>query len=180
MEVQMTITEALAEIRTLNKRIEKKIELISARVGMQGHIKDPFEAEGGTLEANKREMQSIHDLQSRLVAIRSAIHEANTKAVLKIHNLEYTLAQWLVWKREVLPAQKKLITGVSRNINRFVQQVQSQGLTINPDADSDKQVRLTYDVAALEKEADELEQIEGVLDGKLSLLNATTTITLND
>lgn len=43
----MLITEALAELKTLNKRVEKKKEYVKAYLYRQEGLKDPLEKDGG-------------------------------------------------------------------------------------------------------------------------------------
>jgi hypothetical protein len=74
---KITITEALAEIPTIVKRIDKKQEFILNFLYRQSAVRDPHEKDGGSSELIKREMQAIDDLQARLVKIRSSIQLAN-------------------------------------------------------------------------------------------------------
>ena len=53
----ITITEALAEIKTVGKRVEKKREFIKSFLARQDGIKDPLEKDGGSYQAIARERQ---------------------------------------------------------------------------------------------------------------------------
>lgn len=46
----LTITEALAEIKTVGKRVEKKREFIKAFLARQDGVKDPLEKDGGSFQ----------------------------------------------------------------------------------------------------------------------------------
>ena len=64
--MSITITEALAEIKTISKRLEKKRESIFNFVGRQDGIRDPLEKDGGSVEFIIREDsgQTISVVQS--------------------------------------------------------------------------------------------------------------------
>lgn len=57
---QTTITEALAEIPTIEKRIEKKSEFILNYLYRQSAVRDPHEKDGGSSTLIHRELQAIH------------------------------------------------------------------------------------------------------------------------
>ena len=54
MTRQLTITEALAEIKTLEKRIQKKQEFVGSFLYRQEQFKDPLAAQGGSPAALPR------------------------------------------------------------------------------------------------------------------------------
>src|SRR5579863_1653454 len=64
---QLTITEALAEIKTINKRLESKRESVRNYIARDVRVRDPLEKEGGSAEFIKRERQAIIDLEERIV-----------------------------------------------------------------------------------------------------------------
>jgi hypothetical protein len=74
---KLTITEALAEIKTINARLQKKRESIGTNLMRDSRIKDPMESEGGSEEFIRKETQAIDDLQKRIVSIRTAIQQQN-------------------------------------------------------------------------------------------------------
>ena len=76
--MQTTITEALAELKTLGKRIEKKRESVAMFLTRQDGLKDPLEKDGGSVEFIKRERQAVKDLEQHHVNIRLAIQRACT------------------------------------------------------------------------------------------------------
>src|SRR5277367_6394116 len=100
----VTITEALAELKTIDKRIQKKREFVLGYLLRQEMFKDPLERDGGSVSAIKREMQSIRDLEERKIGIRRAIQQANERTNVTVGKQTRSIADWLVWKREVAPA----------------------------------------------------------------------------
>lgn len=53
----ITITEALAEIKTIGKRIDSKKQFVTSHLARQDGVKDPLEKDGGSAELLKRERQ---------------------------------------------------------------------------------------------------------------------------
>src|SRR3954452_7996422 len=103
---QITITEALAELKTIDKRIEKKREFVLAYLLRQEMFKDPLEKDGGSVSAIRREMQAIGDLEERRITLRRAVQQANERNSVVVGKQVRTIADWLVWRREVAPAQQ--------------------------------------------------------------------------
>ena len=104
---KLTITEALAEIKTINKRLQTKRQNTLQYVARDARVKDPLEREGGSVEFLKRERQSIKDLEQRVVAIRTAIQRSNLETRTTIAGRELSIAEWLTWRREISVASRR-------------------------------------------------------------------------
>lgn len=175
----MTITEALAEIKTVGKRIEKKREFVNTFLCRQDAIRDPLLKDGGSAAALAAERQSIVDLEKRIVDLRRGIQLANEREVVTLNGAARTIADWLVWRREVAPGQKDFLSDMRKKIDgvreqarrQGVQMVQSGGLPVQP-----TDVIVNIDEKTLATEIEGLEQTLGTLDGALSLKNATVLI----
>lgn len=173
-----TITEALQEIKTITRRLESKRSNILPYLARDARVKDPLEREGGSIEFVKRERQAIHDLEERIVTIRAAIQAANGKISLTLNDTTRTLMDWLNWRREIAPGHKLFLAGMVNGIRNIRNEVQKKGQKMV----SDEANASVGDVVvqANEKELLEyqeaIEKLLGDLDGKLSLLNATTVI----
>ena len=176
---KITITEALAEVPTINKRIEKKQEFIRSFLYRQNAVRDPHEKEGGSATLISQEMQSIKDLQERLIAIRSAIQKANAESEITVGNETKTIGDWLTWRREIAPNMQSFLNGLAGTMKQLRQQASKQGVTIT---DKSETFSMDYVVNMNEKElAEKIESMEnvlGILDGQLSLKNATILIDL--
>lgn len=181
--MSITITEALAEIKTLGKRVAKKREGVTPFLWRQDQMKDPLEKEGGSVEFIRREMQAIEDLEARIVTLRAAIAKANAETTLSVDGSTKTIADWLTWRREVAPGRQQFITTLRNQIASARQQAQQKGLgivsasatVVNADV-KPTDLLINISEGELTIEADHLEEVLGVLDGQLSLKNATTTI----
>ena len=176
---KLTITEALAEVKTINARIQKKRESVMRYFARDGRLRDPLEADGGSIEFVKRERQAIADLEARIVAIRCAIQTSNLSTSATVGDQTRTVASWLNWRREVSQNSKQFLATMTATLNKVRQDCLKQGWTVTEkDAGTAQagEVIVSINERQLAKETEAMEQLLGELDGKLSLLNATTTI----
>lgn len=175
---RITITEALAELKTLNARIGKKRENVKRYFVRDGSLKDPLATEGGSQGYVARERQGIADLEKRIVAIRGAIARENARVVLILRGVEMSVADWLTWRREISNGQKQFLNELIFTLNAIRQPTRGQVPKKLATEDEAKagDVVVAIPEQQVAKESEELEELLGSLDGKLSLLNATTVI----
>lgn len=179
--MKMTITEALAELRTLEKRLAKKREFVLENLSLPAHLTDPLAYHGGIKEVVKREMQSIADMEERMVRIRDAITEANHSTTLTIGDVQRTIHQWLIWRREVAEGQQQLRQKIATTLAAVEKQVRDKVIRVQGGADEpveEKPLEIIYalDRKEIVDELDDFETILGTLDGRLTLINAQATI----
>lgn len=175
----MTITEALAELKTIQKRIEKKRDYIGAFLGRQESLKDPLEKDGGSAEVIRRERQAIADLEKRHVAIRLAIQRANHATPVTVEGETRMLADWLTWRKEIAQGQMTFIGRMRQAIQNARNQAQQKGWNVVSDptaATKPSDMIVNVDEGELAREAERLETVLGGLGGQLSLKNATVLI----
>lgn len=177
--MQTTITEALAELKTISKRIQQKQESIKPYVAREDKVRDPLADQGGSKSYIERELQSIGDLNERRVAIRLAIQAANRSTVLKIGPMERSVAGWLTWRKEIAPEEKSRLEVFRGAIMGLRQDCRNKGrnvVAVGAAPVTPEDVLVNIDEVALHRQIEQIESILGELDGKLSLLNATTVI----
>lgn len=179
----LTVTEALAELKTLDKRISKKREYVKAYVFRQDGLRDPHEKNGGSMEVIGRETQAISDLEKRIVAIRTAIQKTNQTTPLTVCGQTKTIAEWLTWRKEVAPGVQNHIQNLRQVVLNARTTAQRQGAgvvsasaVVNNTDSKPTDLIINVDEAGLAKEAEMMEEILGTLDGQLSLKNATIDI----
>lgn len=175
---EITITEALAEIPTIMKRIEKKQQVIKNFLYRQVNLRDPHEKSGGSAVLIKEQLQGIHDLEKRLIAIRLEIQKANQTNTITIGETTKPIADWLTWRRELAGNSQRFYAQLTAQLQQVRNQAMSRGLTVT---DKDTGVAsldfvVNVDEKWLGEQIENLEEILGVLDGQLSLKNATITI----
>ena len=173
----LSITEALAEIKTIDRRIEKKREFVKAHLFRLEALKDPHDKKGGSALVIRQERQAIKDLEEHKVSLRRRIQAANERTMLCIEGQERSIADWLVWRREVAPGRKDAIRNISATIKSVREQAMQKGVQVVAGAPQTPQdLIINIDEAAVAQESEALEIILGTLDGQLSLKNATTMI----
>ena len=176
--MDITITEALAEVPTIAKKVSKKQQFVQDFLSRPAAVRDPHEKDGGSAELIRRELQAIADLEMRLIAIRSGIAQSNAVTKITIGTTTRTVADWLTWRREIAPTQQMRLNGMANTLRTLRNKAQQQGVKVaeNPEGFTD------YIININERDlADQIEALEttlGALDGQLSLRNATTTIAL--
>jgi hypothetical protein len=175
----LTITECLAELKTLAKRIEKKREAVATFIARQDGIKDPLAKDGGSLLVNQRELQAIFDLETRIVALRRGIAHANDTTPIMIRDVEMSISEWLTWRREIAPGRQKFLETLRKTIIAYrtkAAQVGAKTLAAGEESTQPNDIVVNIDEAGLVRDSEVLEDILGQLDGQLSLRNATTIV----
>lgn len=175
----LTITEALAEIKTINKRLEKKRDFIKTYLWRQDALKDPHAADGGSAQLIKQERQAIKDLEARIVALRIAINKANTATPVVVNGDTRTIQEWLTWRRDVMPGEKQFLGTLREGLARMRQEAQRKGVGVfesDTPAKGGTDVIVNMNEMALAKEIETMEETLGILDGQLSLKDATVII----
>lgn len=179
-----TITEALAEIKTIGKRLEKKRASMYQYIARVEAFKDPLAGDGGSIEFIRRERQAVADLEQRVILLRTAIAKANATTSLAVNGTTRTIADWLTWRREIAPGQQQFLGKMRGFVEQARKEALSKGVGIVSAATAVASVGdvkpndIIVNVSEREL-AEEIEQIEtvlGELDGLLSLKNATTDL----
>ena len=175
---QTTITEALAELKTIDKRIAKKREFVLGYLLRQEMFKDPLEKDGGSVSAIRRELQSIHDLEERKITIRRAVQRANEQNSIVVGRQTRSIADWLVWRREVAPVYQQFLASLRAKIEQARTEAARKGAGLSSSAEAAKpnDVIVNVNEQELAREIEGLEDVLGTLDGQLSLKNATLLI----
>jgi len=174
MKTKITITEGLSELRLIDKKIASKQKAVVGLVTRVSLLADPIKTEGGSEVYISRELQAIGDLFDRKTNIRRAIRKANEKTVLKVNDSEMSVADWLVWRREVAETEQYLYNQIRKQVQlsevTFVQNQQRQTELKQADLIINVDIKTVFDNLA------DIEETMERLDGKLSLINATTFI----
>jgi hypothetical protein len=179
MTTKYSITEALAELKTIDKRIASAVEFINKYNIRQGSTIDPLDDEGGSHVVIPQKMQSITDLLERKLAIRTAINKTNAITNVTVCGVTKTIAEWIVWRRECSGKELVALQGFQRGILDARQQCLSKQMTLKDDGTQPSKVTEVSSFIKelpLAKRMDWIREVESTLDGKLSLTNATTLV----
>jgi hypothetical protein len=168
----ITITEALAELKVLKKRLENKRTFYLQNVVRDDRLKDPLEGNGGTKTVLLQELQSIKDLETRMVTLRTAIAKANALTQVQVAGVTQSIADWLIWRRDVAPGVQDFLNAVHQRIE------QGKRTELVPSRADGQQMKWAYgvDEKVLLADVEKFTTTLGTLDGQLSLKNATTQI----
>ena len=174
----MTITEGLQEIKTLLKRIEKKRTFVKGYLWRQNQIRDPHDKIGGSHVLVKQERQSIKGLEDNIIDIKRKIDIANTVTSVTICGETRSIAEWLIWRREIAKNRKSFLESMLSTIQAARSAAAQKNIRV-VDFDSkagDVDVIVNIDEKALADDIENLETITSTLDGQLSQKNATVNI----
>lgn len=175
----MTITEALAEIKTVAKRIASKREFIETYQVRLDSLKDPLEKDGGSAKAVAEAEQAIGDLEDRIVFLRSSIQKANDSTTITVEGVEKSISDWLIWRREVAPSRERFLSNLANKLHNARLAVQGKSYQWGNDKSATEKaadVVVNIDEAKLSADKERMKNILGQLDGQLSLKNATVMI----
>jgi hypothetical protein len=159
----LTLAEALAQFNLLHQCSERKQSLVKAHLLRAEALRDPFIPEGGVAALLAGELHSLQRLRERHVLLRRLIQQTYERVPLTIGDETRTLADWLVWKREVAPRRKFFLQRLLKRI---------EGARTKASVP----VVVNLHEQELANEAEKLEQTLGQLQGLLQLKNATLTI----
>jgi hypothetical protein len=170
----MTITEALAEIKTITKRIASKREFVETYQYRLDSLKDPLDKDGGSEKAVLEAMQSITDLEDRIVLLRKGISYANENNYVTIESIQKSIADWLIWRREIAPGRERFLYTLLTRIQGARNACQGQGVKWGKETElKASDIVVSIDEGQLSKDREQIKNILGQLDGQLSLANAT-------
>src|SRR5258708_17462080 len=123
----ITITEALQEIKTVGNRLKKKRIAIGTYLARDKRIIDPLAGDGGSEKYITQERQSIKDLETRIINIRTAIQHSNLSASLTVGDTTRKVAEWLVWRKEVAEDSRNFLVSLTNGINNLRNELQKKG-----------------------------------------------------
>ena len=174
----ITISEALSDIKTIDKRLRKQREFVQTHVAYSGSAKDPFEAEGGIRKVIGEKLQSIGDLEERVIAIRTAILNANLTNRIVLNGKDRSVQEWLTWRREVVHGRRQFFNFLATEVDKIKLAARQKDLSVAKEGETAvyEGIEFVVPVLTIQDEQENLEQILGDLDGKLSVHNANTTI----
>jgi chromosome segregation ATPase len=199
-KTEMSLTQALSELKTLDRRISKSINCSTFAVALVGgKTKDRTPVEEA-IKRIKSDLQSVEALMKRRTAIKSALTLANATTDVTIGGVTMKIAEAIDLKSSI-SHKKDLIDSLERNLSQAREIARSQNSGVQQEIskmtngtdnkngkDSDflesykKQfegsvldpIKAEEKIAQLKKEVDDFET---EVDYKLSTVNALTVIT---
>lgn len=171
--MELTITEALSEIKLTQAKIGKKREFVLEYLTRPSSRVDPLSESGGTTQMIAQQLQSIRDLQERVIGLRNAINRANNDNMISLNSVKRTIADWLVWKRDVWPGEANFWAKIGKDISNARYAMDYDGVRPHKTgATTPDDLIVHIDEAEMMKIVEQLQDTENRLDGLLSLKNA--------
>ena len=165
---EVSVTKALARIKTIESRLDQKRENVGAYAARDASRVDPIKEEGGSPAYVGRLLNSIRDLESDLVGVRTAIQKSNFENKLTVCGETKTVQEWLNWRREVLPARKMFLNDILRGVDMDRRHLARR--------DRPDDLKVHFSEEQMREELAKLVEIEKTLDEELSVYNATVTV----
>lgn len=132
----MTVHEALSELKTLDKRIEKKIaESTFCTFNRHSNIK----IDGKSIDQYQKDMldayQSVVSLINRRAAIRCALAKSNYSTTVEVNGRTYTLAEAIELKNRGLELKQALLRTLTYQHSVARSKIDSANASLQKDAD---------------------------------------------
>lgn len=182
----MKITEALSEIKTLQKRIADKEQFVNRYMARLDKVRDPLEKDGGSQSRIDAEIQAIGDLEQNIVSLRTRIQRTNQVTTLTVNgtlsSATKTITEWLAWKKEIAPRRRQFLDVMIQNVAKLraeVSRMPGNPRVLAPgqvDGAQPDDVLVYLDERKLSEDKERMTETLGLLDGQLSMLNATTEV----
>jgi hypothetical protein len=178
----LTLAEALAQIAAINRRLDKKQQLVLAFLLRPQQYRDPLRAESGSPAVLARELKATRVLHERRVRLRRLIQNAYERTKVTFGEQTRSLADWLAWRRDVAARRGGFLHLLRSRITKARQQAARQGRGESPGTAPERgaDVIVHLDEQELARQIEGHEELLGYLDGQLALKNATVTIDVPD
>lgn len=163
---RITVAEALGELAQIDQRLATKQQLIESFLVRDAALHDPLRNEGGTLSALAQEKAGLAALRERKVLLSRAIQTINAQTTLTFKDITRSIADWMAWKRDVLPTRTKFL----QQLRGWIMWARSVPRT------KAGAVVAQIDEKSLLEEIELLEEVQGWLQGQLNLKNAILTL----
>lgn len=178
---KMTITEALAEIKLIEKKIDKKKDMVYGNLCRFSPQPDPFEKTGGAITTLNGEVQSCGDLWQRWIKIRSAIATVNLVHEITIEGHTKSIYEWLIWKREIAEKQIQFYKKIYMDTKMHIDANAKNPKLLQDPSIKDSKPQLVdlityFNYPEYIKKEEHFSMVLDKLDGQLSLKNALITI----
>lgn len=171
----MKIIEALKNLKTIQKRIEKNCLQIKEYCAYVSTETPPFE----TLEKQTSEVNSLvqanMDLEKEYLRLKKAIELTNLNVTVTIGERTYTITELISIKRVV--SKLHLATYQSLNPAMAIAKLQQVfARNVQVDASNPPKIVVTFKEEERNKSIREWEEFVEKIDGKLEVVNAETDL----
>jgi hypothetical protein len=208
--MKMSIHRGLAEIKMLDKRIERSIQsvLVGSKKKSADNVHNTTLNKDKFVETVKANYQSVNDLIDRRTKIKRLIVLSNATTQVEVGGVTYTVAE-AIENKKIIEDKKKLLNQMVTQYNSHMVNVTRQNERVESNLDEQIQVMLGSDKQnktssldgfieqykaqnewelvdglniqdEIQKLQTEIEEFESNVDFVLSESNAITTIEIED
>ena len=125
MKETLSITKALVELKTLNKRIDKKIaQLDPIAVSTGDKLPERIKSHEDFIDKAKADFQSIQDLIARRAKIKSAVVQSNALTKVTIAGATLTVAE-AIERKSSIESEKSLQRQLAARFTEGIDQVEN-------------------------------------------------------
>ena len=169
----MKIVEALKNLKTIEKRVEKNCQRINQYAAWVSVETPAFETE----ERQKQEVQSLVqanlDLETEYLRLKTAIESTNLAVSVTINGKTYSISNLVTIKRKVKEFRTRTYQALQANsaVTRM-QQIYAKGF----DAGNPPKVVAAFKEEEKNAKVREWEDFVSAIDGKLEVVNAETEL----
>lgn len=125
---QISVTRALAQVKSLNDRIARATQtaFITVETGGKHNSGKPVQEVSATLQAS---LQSVQDLIAQRKALKSAIVKSNATATVSIGGVTYTVAEAIERKGSVI-LEKQLLNQLKGQLAQVIANVERSNIDV--------------------------------------------------
>jgi hypothetical protein len=150
---QISITRALAEIKSLNDRIEKGTRgavFITTTVGGKTTNGTDLQTTANALKAN---LQSVRDLIARRQAVKAAVIRSNSETIVTINGVQMTVAE-AIERKGSIDKERTLLAVLNQQLGQVRLVVERKNIEMQQRIDSMVMTAVGKERKATEEELD--------------------------
>ena len=177
---EMTVAEAMEELKLINKKFQNNIELLKKYSSKAKKNDDSIEKQE---EYVKGLIQSSKDLVSRYTKIKIEIQKSNLTSAIEFKGKDYSIAEALLLKQGLFDWKERLWNSISEKqaefqINKLLEAMGRLTLTEEALEKLDLIPHLFYDEKEKQEKLDDLLELRSYIDRLIEKSNHQTLITI--
>lgn len=166
----MKIIEAMKELKLIDKKMKKNIELINEYAALPDNERLPFETRAKQIAQVKSLIQANIDLMKNYLHIKQSIENTNLVSKVAIYGKEYTISELLIIKRNLASVMIATYNALNDSqARRKIQQMSVRG-------EKPPIVDRFYDETDKNAGLNQWEDLYHTIDARLEVTNASTDL----
>ncbi len=177
---EMTVAEAMEELKLINKKFLKNIELLKKYSSKAKKNDDSIEKQD---EYVKGLIQSSKDLISRYTTIKLEIQKSNLTSTIEFKSKNYSIAEAILLKQGLIDWKERLWNSISENeaerqTNKLLEAMGRLTLTEEALEKLDLIPHLFYDEKEKQQKLDDLLELRSYIDRLIEKSNHQSKISI--